>query len=58
MRRPFGDHSGPLTVMVLLGNLAVRTGRAIEVNPDTGDVLTSGIPGEYVNAVYRRGWSL
>jgi hypothetical protein len=54
----FATHSGPLTVMVLLGNLAVRTGKAIEVNPETGDVRTPGVPGEYVTAVYRKGWSL
>jgi predicted dehydrogenase len=54
----FVEHSGPLTQMVLLGNLAVRTGQAIELNPDTGAVLTSGVPAEYVTAVYRKGWSL
>jgi hypothetical protein len=54
----FAEHSGPLTVMVLLGNLAVRTGRAIEVNPETGEVLTPGVPTEYVMPAYRKGWSL
>jgi predicted dehydrogenase len=54
----FVEHSGPLTQMVLLGNLAVRTGKAIEVNPDTGDVRTPGVPPEYITPVYRKGWSL
>jgi hypothetical protein len=54
----FAQHSGPLTQMVLLGNLAVRTGRPIEVNPDTGEVMTAGIPTEYITPVYRKGWTL
>ena len=54
----FDGHSGPLTQMVLLGNLAVRTGKAIDVNPETGEVLTDGVPTDYVSATYRKGWSL
>src|SRR5437899_5945798 len=50
------DHSGPLTEMVLLGNLAVRTAQPIDVNPQTGAVLTPGIPEEYVKPRYRTGW--
>ena len=52
----FADHSGPLTEMVLLGNLAVRSGQAIDVNPETGAVLTAGIPEEYIKPKYRQGW--
>src|SRR5262245_9221387 len=51
------DHSGPLTEMVLLGNLAVRTAQPIDVNPQTGAVLTPGIPEEYMKPRYRQGWS-
>jgi predicted dehydrogenase len=54
----FVEHSGPLTTMVLLGNLAVRMGKAIDVNPDTGEVLTPRVPAEYVAPVYRTGWHL
>ena len=50
------EHSGPLTEMVLLGNLAVRTAQAIDVNPQTGAVLTPGVPEEYVKPRYRQGW--
>ena len=50
------EHSGPLTEMVLLGNLAVRTAQAIDVNPATGVVLTQGIPEEYTKPRYRAGW--
>jgi predicted dehydrogenase len=49
-------HSGPLTEMVLLGNLAVRTAQPIDVNPQTGAVLTAGVPEEYVKPRYRQGW--
>src|SRR5437667_2516602 len=50
------EHSGPLTEMVLLGNLAVRTAQPIDVNPQTGAVLTTGIPEEYIKPRYRQGW--
>ena len=50
------DHSGPLTEMVLLGNLAVRTAQTLEVNPQTGAVLTPGVPEEYIRPRYRQGW--
>jgi hypothetical protein len=42
--------------MVLLGNLAVRTAQPIDVNPQTGAVLTPGIPEEYLRPTYRKGW--
>jgi len=50
------DHAGPLTEMVLLGNLAVRTAQPVDVNPQTGAVLTPGIPEEYIKPRYRQGW--
>ena len=49
--------SGPLTEMVLLGNLAVRTAQAIDVNPQTGAVLNATIPEEYIRPRYRQGWT-
>jgi predicted dehydrogenase len=54
----FDGHAGPLTEMVLLGNLAVRANRPIDVDPNTGALLTQGIPEEFVNPEYRSGWSL
>jgi hypothetical protein len=44
--------------MVLLGNLAVRTGRAVDVNPMSGEVFTEGIPEEMMRPTYRAGWIL
>jgi predicted dehydrogenase len=54
----FPDHSGPLTEMVLLGNLAVRTGMALEWDPAKGRVTNHEPANELLNAEYRKGWSL
>jgi hypothetical protein len=43
---------------VLLGNLAVRAGRNLEVDPETGAVKTAGIPKEWITPSYRPGWQL
>ncbi|MFN8573529.1 MAG: Gfo/Idh/MocA family oxidoreductase [Gemmatimonadaceae bacterium] len=54
----FSAHAGPLTEMITLGNLAVRAGRTVELDPDTGAIKTSGIPSEWITPSYRSGWSL
>lgn len=54
----FAGYAGPLTEMIVLGNLAVRSGRTIELDPETGVVKTTGIPGEWITPRYRSGWSL
>lgn len=54
----FAGHSGPLTEMVLLGNLAVRLARPIELDPATGAVRSPDVPAELVTPVYRSGWAL
>jgi predicted dehydrogenase len=54
----FAGHAGPLTEMVLLGNLAVRAARPIEVNPQTGAVTTTGLPDEWITPKAREGWGL
>jgi predicted dehydrogenase len=54
----FVQHSGPLTEMVLLGNLAVRTAKTLELDPRTGQVTNTVIPEEYIKPSYREGWSL
>ncbi|MBL8983033.1 MAG: gfo/Idh/MocA family oxidoreductase, partial [Gemmatimonadetes bacterium] len=54
----FVGHSGPLTEMIVLGNLAVRSGRSIELDAETGVLKTAGIPTEWVTPTYRAGWSL
>ncbi|MBM3906565.1 MAG: Gfo/Idh/MocA family oxidoreductase [Gemmatimonadetes bacterium] len=51
-------HAGPLTEMIVLGNLAVRAGRTIELNPTNGELLTKDIPAEWISTPYRSGYSL
>jgi predicted dehydrogenase len=57
-RSSFDGHAGHLTEMVLLGCLAVRAGRTLEVDPGTGRVTNVELPREWVEPVYREGWSL
>jgi predicted dehydrogenase len=54
----FAEHSGPLTEMVLLGNLAVRTAKVLEIDAATGRVTNTTIPENYLRPEYRAGWSL
>ena len=54
----FAEYSGPLTQMVLLGNLAVRMGRAIDLDPATGVVTNTVVPPELLGNAYRKGWTL
>jgi hypothetical protein len=53
----FAAHSGPLTEMVLLGNLAVRSAKALEIDPSSGMVTNTTIPEELIKPEYREGWS-
>jgi predicted dehydrogenase len=52
------DHSGPLTEMVLLGNLAVRTGRRIEWDAANMRVTNDREAQKFVKREYRKGWEL
>ncbi len=52
------DHSGPLTEMVLLGNLAVRTGRRIEWDVSKMKVTNDKDAQKFVRREYRKGWEL
>jgi predicted dehydrogenase len=54
----FVDHAGPLTEMVLLGNLAIRAGASLEIDAASGTVTNASIPEEYVTPTYREGWTL
>lgn len=51
-------YAAPFTELVLLGNLALRLQRPVELNPETGEFLTAGIPEEWLRPVYRTGWKL
>ncbi|HXK60938.1 MAG TPA: Gfo/Idh/MocA family oxidoreductase [Acidobacteriota bacterium] len=52
------DYSVPLTMIVLLGNLAVRTGEVIEWDPVAFKVANCSSPNQYIRREYRRGWEL
>lgn len=54
----FVGHAGPLTEMIALGNLAVRSGRILELDATTGTVKSPAIPNEWLMPTYRSGWSL
>src|SRR5207247_1545588 len=54
----FDGHAGGLTSMVLLGCLAVRLGRVLEINPENGQVTNARVPEEYVRPTYRSAWTL
>lgn len=54
----FAGYAGPLTEMIVLGNLAVRAGRTIELDPESGVLKTAGIPEEWILPKYRSGWTL
>jgi hypothetical protein len=52
----FEDHAGPLTEMVLAGNLAVRLGKKIDW--DMANLDARGLPEvkAIIKRQYRRGW--
>ncbi|MGH7665578.1 MAG: Gfo/Idh/MocA family protein [Gemmatimonadaceae bacterium] len=54
----FAGHAGPLTRMLLLGNLAVRAGQALELDTESGRVTNVEIPEEFLQPSYREGWTL
>ena len=54
----FAGYAGPMTEMITIGVLAVRMGRTLEMDPDTGVIKNVTPPSELVNPTYRSGWSL
>lgn len=52
------DYAGPLTEVVLLGNLAIRSGK--KLNWDGPNMLVTNVPeaNEYIHRQYRQGWTL
>ncbi|HMA43048.1 MAG TPA: hypothetical protein VKO86_03480, partial [Gemmatimonadales bacterium] len=54
----FDTYSGPFTEMVLLGCLAVRLGRTLEIDTATGEVKNVTVPPAFIEPTYRSGWSL
>ncbi|MFW6162448.1 MAG: Gfo/Idh/MocA family oxidoreductase [Planctomycetota bacterium] len=54
----FADYAGPLTEMVLIGNMAVRTGKRVEW--DAEKMRSTNVPeaNQYVGRTYRKGWEV
>jgi predicted dehydrogenase len=54
----FHQYSGPLTEMVLIGNMAIRTGKKVEW--DAKNMRSTNVPeaNQYVRREYRKGWTL
>ena len=41
-----------------LGNVAVRSGQAIEYNPETGEIAGSSSASQYLKPYIRKGWEI
>ncbi len=52
----FVDYSGPLTELVLLGNLAIRSGEKIEWDAKKLIATSSAKAQQFVRRTYRAGW--
>ena len=53
----FADHAGPLTEMVLLGNLAVRSHEIVRWDAEANSAGSAGADA-FLGTEYRDGWSL
>lgn len=51
-------YSGPLTETVLLGNVAYRTGKALEWNAETLEATNAPEASQFVKKEYRAGWEV
>jgi predicted dehydrogenase len=52
------EYSAPFTEWVLLGNLALRTGRSLEWDGEAMEVTNFPEANQFVKCEYRRGWDL
>jgi predicted dehydrogenase len=52
------DYSGPLTEMVLLGNVALRSGQRIEWDAENMSIPNSPEAEKYLTKDYRDGWTI
>ena len=52
------EYSGPLTEIVLLGNLAIRSGKRLEWDADNLQVTNVSGANQYIREDYRMGWKL
>jgi predicted dehydrogenase len=52
------EYSATLTESMLLGNVAVRSGQAIDYNPETGEIANNSEASRYLKPYFRRGWEI
>ena len=52
------DYSGPLTELVLLGNVALRTRKKIYWDGPNMKATNAPEADKYINPTFREGWSL
>jgi hypothetical protein len=52
------DYASILTESMLLGNVAVRSGQAIDYNPETGEIAGSESAARYLKPYIRKGWEI
>lgn len=52
------DYAGPLTEMVLLGNVALRTGKKIDWDGSNLKATNAPEANKYIKPVFRKGWRL
>ncbi len=54
----FTDYAGPLTEMVLLGNVAIRVGKRVVWNSEKLQAVDLPAADRYIRREYRKGWEL
>ena len=52
------DYAGPFTEIVLLGNIAYRTGKSIDFDPEEMKITNVVEANEYLTKKYRQGWEV
>ena len=50
--------AGPLTEVVLLGNIAIRTGQKLQWDPDAMRITNVPEANDLLHYEYRKGWTL
>jgi predicted dehydrogenase len=52
------DYASRLTESMLLGNVAVRAGQAIDYNPETGEIAGNSVASRCLKPYFRKGWEI
>jgi predicted dehydrogenase len=52
------EYASTLTESMLLGNVAVRSGEAIDYDPATGRITNSSTASQYLKPYFRKGWEI